>query len=129
MRCNGRMKREHRLRKKEDFQSVFKSGKSVANRQFVVYTLAKSDQSPTRFGLSISKKIGNAVTRNRIKRLVKEVIRLQMDQIQSHHDVVIIARKPAAEMTFHEIDKSIRHVFKIAGLMRPQQRRINSVKR
>ncbi|AOM81407.1 ribonuclease P protein component [Salisediminibacterium beveridgei] len=112
------MKKEHRLRKNEDFQSVFKSGKSVANRQFVVYTLAKPGQGPSRFGLSISKKIGNAVTRNRIKRLVKEVIRLQIHEMPSDMDVVIIARKPAAAMDFHDIKKSIRHVFQIAGLMK-----------
>ncbi|ADI00807.1 ribonuclease P protein component [Salisediminibacterium selenitireducens] len=120
------MKKEHRLRKNEDFQTVFKHGKSVANRQFVVYTFDRNDQDPSRFGLSISKKIGNAVTRNRIKRLVKEVIRHQLDHLPLGQDVVIIARKPVATMDFHDVNKSIHHVFRVAGLMNRNVRQSRS---
>lgn len=60
------MKKRNRLKKNEDFQKVFKHGTSVANRQFVLYTLDQPENDELRVGLSVSKKIGNAVMRNRI---------------------------------------------------------------
>ncbi|MGJ9385295.1 ribonuclease P protein component [Salipaludibacillus sp. CF4.18] len=112
------MKREYRLKKNEDFQHVFQRGYSVANRQFVVYQVKKVDQTTIRFGLSISKKIGNAVMRNRIRRLMKEVLRELTDKCHQDRDVIIIARKPVADMDYHEIKKSLNHVLKVAKLQK-----------
>ena len=55
------MRKEYRVKKNKDFQEAFKKGKSVANRQFVIYTLKKPDQNHFRIGLSVSKKIGNTL--------------------------------------------------------------------
>lgn len=112
------MKKEYRLKKNEDFQHVFQRGYSVANRQFVVYQVKVDQQETIRFGLSISKKIGNAVMRNRIRRLMKEVLRVESDKCHQDRDVVIIARKPVAEMDYHEIKKSLNHVLKVAKLFK-----------
>ena len=79
------MKKEYRIKKNKEFQEAFKKGKSVANRQFVVYTLKKPDQDHFRIGLSVSKKIGNAVTRNQIKRYVSQVFH-ELDG-QLHNDI------------------------------------------
>ena len=65
---NGYMNKRQRIKKNEDFQKVFKKGKSFANRQFVVYCMNKEQQEAFRIGLSISKKVGNAVTRVQVKR-------------------------------------------------------------
>ena len=61
------MKKSYRVKRDKDFNAIFKSGQNVANRKFVIYRLSK-DQPHFRVGLSVSKKLGNAVTRNRIKR-------------------------------------------------------------
>ena len=63
------MRKEYRVKKNKEFQEAFKNGTSVANRQFVVYTLKKPDQKHFRIGLSVSKKIGNAVTRNQNQKI------------------------------------------------------------
>ncbi|MCS0543524.1 ribonuclease P protein component, partial [Aeromonas veronii] len=55
------MKKEYRIKKNQDFQTVFKSGKSSANRQFIVYVYERDELEHFRIGLSVSKKIGNAV--------------------------------------------------------------------
>ena len=66
------MNKRQRIKKNEEFQQVFKNGKSFANRQFVVYCYRKEEQAEFRVGLSVSKKVGNAVTRNRIKRYLRQ---------------------------------------------------------
>ncbi|WP_077620114.1 ribonuclease P protein component [Bacillus sinesaloumensis] len=107
------MKKEYRIKKNQDFQTVFKTGKSTANRQFVVYVLQKEEQDHFRIGLSVSKKIGNAVTRNRIKRLIRQFF-LEHKMLVKERDYVVIARKPVAEMSYEEVKKSLLHVLKLA---------------
>ncbi|MFL6558349.1 MAG: ribonuclease P protein component [Bacillus sp. (in: firmicutes)] len=112
------MKKELRIKKNKEFQVAFQKGQSFANRQFVVYSLKKEGQDHYRIGLSVSKKIGNAVTRNRIKRYVRQSIFELNDQLAPGNDYVIIARKPAAEMDFFEVKKSLTHVLKVGKVLK-----------
>jgi len=112
------MKKELRIKKNEDFQAVFRKGRSFANRQFVVYSLEKEGQDYFRIGLSVSKKIGNAVMRNQIKRYIRQSIFELKDQLAVGNDYVIIARKPAAEMDFFEVKKSLTHVLKVGKVLK-----------
>lgn len=107
------MNKQQRIKKNKEFQRIFKKGKSFANRQFIVYVL-KSDQPEFRVGLSVSKKVGNAVTRNRIKRYIRQTFLERKDDLMQNADYVIIARQQAAEMDFHESKKSLEHVLRIA---------------
>ncbi|UTL72764.1 ribonuclease P protein component [Bacillus halotolerans] len=109
------MKKRNRLKKNEDFQKVFKHGTSVANRQFVLYTLDQPENDEPRVGLSVSKKIGNAVMRNRIKRLIRQAFLEERDRLKEK-DYIIIARKPASQLTFEETKKSLQHLFRKASL-------------
>lgn len=111
------MKKGYRIKKNTEFQAVFKKGRSVANRQFVIYILDKDQQENFRIGLSVSKKIGNAVTRNRVKRYIRQVFHELEDQIKDHKDYVIIARKPVADMNYHEVRKSLEHVLKVGKVL------------
>ncbi|HHW36649.1 MAG TPA: ribonuclease P protein component [Bacillales bacterium] len=108
------MNKRNRIKKNDEFQAVFKRGVSVANRQFVIYMLEKPEQIEMRIGLSVSKKIGKAVVRNQIKRYVRQVFLELKEDLKQNVDYVIIARKPTAEMNFHETKKSLMHVLKIA---------------
>lgn len=107
------MKKAFRIKKNNDFQAVFKKGNSVANRQFVIYILNKEEQKNFRIGLSVSKKIGNAVKRNQIKRYIRQVFHEFSDRIMTGKDYVIIARKPVADMDYHTVKKSLEHVLKL----------------
>jgi ribonuclease P protein component len=106
------MRKEQRVKKNSEFQEIFKKGTSVANRQFVLYILKKEEPQPFRIGLSVSKKIGNAVVRNKVKRYIRQVFLELKEEVKEGHDYLIIARKPAAEMDFHEVKKSLTHVLK-----------------
>lgn len=111
------MNKRQRIKKNEEFQKVFKKGKSFANRQFVVYVLPKQQQQEFRVGLSVSKKVGNAVTRNRIKRYLRQSLLELKDDVRQNVDYVIIARHGAAALDFHETKKSLMHVMKIAKVL------------
>lgn len=112
------MHRTHRLRKNEEFQIVFQQGTSAANRQFVVYTLRKEGQAAFRVGISVSKKIGNAVTRNRVKRYVREAIASLEEQIDDAYDLVVIVRQGTEELTLAELRRSLLHVLKRANVVK-----------
>ena len=115
------MNKRQRIKKNEEFQKVFKKGKSVANRQFVVYSLKKEGQTEFRVGLSVSKKIGNAVTRNQIKRYIRQTFLELKDDVRQDMDYVIIARNQAATLDFHETKKSLEHVLRIAKVLNKKQ--------
>ncbi|ANU14640.1 Ribonuclease P protein component [Planococcus halocryophilus Or1] len=107
------MNKDQRIKKNKEFQHIFKKGKSFANRQFIVYVL-KSEQPEFRVGLSVSKKVGNAVARNRIKRYIRQTFLELKDDLLPNADYIIIARPQAATLDFHESKKSLEHVLKIA---------------
>lgn len=104
------MKKEFRIKKNSDFQFVFKQGKSFANRQLVIYYVKKQDQEHFRIGLSVGVKIGNAVTRNRIKRYLRQAFQELDEHILFPHDIVIIARQPTKNMGYLEIKRSVTHL-------------------
>lgn len=113
------MKKAYRVKKEADFQKVFHQGKSVANRQFVVYVLDKPDQNHFRVGISVGKKIGNAPVRNAIKRKIRHAL-MEFDQkseLKHNKDFLVIARKPTADMSFFEVKKSLNHVLRLAKMM------------
>ncbi|WP_068675952.1 ribonuclease P protein component [Oceanobacillus sp. Castelsardo] len=104
------MKKRFRIKNNEEFQFVFKKGKSFANRQLVIYYIEKPEQNHFRVGLSVGKKIGNAVTRNRIKRYLRQAFQELEQQIRYPHDIVIIARNQTKNMGYEEVKKSLTHL-------------------
>lgn len=112
------MKKKFRIKKNEEFQQVFRQGESFANRQFVIYILTKNDQDYFRIGLSVSKKIGNAVMRNQIKRYIRQSFLEMKDDLRTQRDYVIIARKPAADMSFSEVKSSLAHALRKGKAMK-----------
>ncbi|TBL77468.1 ribonuclease P protein component [Paenibacillus thalictri] len=111
------MEKEHRLTKREYFDRVYRYGKSTANHQFVAYYLKRGKGEPFRLGVSVSKKLGNAVVRNRLRRLMKEIVRLNAERIAPEYDIILIARKPVVGIEYKEMEKNLLHVVKRAGLL------------
>lgn len=107
------MEKAYRIKKNSDFQFIYKKGKSVANRQFVVYTKSNKNEDHFRLGISVSKKLGNAVVRNRIKRAIRENFKVHKEDILPL-DIIVIARQPAKDMGTLQIQASLEHVLKIA---------------
>ncbi|MFD2368942.1 ribonuclease P protein component [Brevibacillus sp. GCM10020057] len=112
------MHRSHRLKKNEQFQAVFQRGSSAANKQFVLYTARQEGQAAFRAGISVSKKIGNAVIRNRVKRLIREAVARLEPVIPTGVDLVIIARPGVELMSLEAIEQSLLHVMKRAKVIK-----------
>ena len=92
------------LKKSQLFKRVYNHRRSVANRLLVLY-IYKNGIDFNRLGVSVSKKVGGAVVRNRIKRLIKENLRLI--SVSPGYDMVVVVRPAAAEADFHQIGKSL----------------------
>ena len=103
------MKFSESLKKNNDFQNVYRNGKSYANRFLVMYVL-KNDTEKNRIGISVSKKVGNSVIRHHITRLVRESYRLHEDMCNSGLDIVVIARTTARKASYHEVESALLHL-------------------
>lgn len=106
------MKKAYRVKKNSEFQDILHNGKSFANRELVIYYKEKPHQIHFRIGISVGKKLGNAVTRNRIKRYIRESFNQLEDNIKSEVDIIIIARKPTVYMNCNELKKSLSHLLR-----------------
>ncbi len=84
-----------RLSRSADFDRVFRSGRSHAGRELVLYVFPRGDEGNPRLGLSVSRKVGGAVERNRVKRLLREAFALEGTRLPEGTDVVIVARTEA----------------------------------
>ncbi|SOC43894.1 ribonuclease P protein component [Salinicoccus kekensis] len=107
------MKKRFRIKKEQDFKLVFKKGKSYANRQFVVYLGDHPEVAHLRLGISVSKRLGNAVKRNKIKRRIRAFFQQHKDELKPK-EYIVIARNPVSDMDYHQMEKSLLHVLKIA---------------
>ena len=92
-----RLTKSMRLRKRREFLAVQGGGSKVSCRNFLALATRRPDPGPGRIGLTVTRKIGNAVTRNRIRRMVREWLR-RHGWIPAGWDVVIIAREGAATL-------------------------------
>lgn len=104
------MKKRFRIKDNEEFQHIFKNGESFANRQLVIYYLIEANQNHFRVGLSVGKKIGNAVTRNRIKRYLRQSFQELEENIIPTLNIIVIARQPTKHMEYCEMKKSLTHL-------------------
>ena len=114
------MIRCYRIRENERFQQIRRTGQSVSERSLVLCFLP-NDLAYSRFGFSISSRIGNAVERNRLKRRLREICRLRMSTIESGWDLVFIARRPIRGADYHQMDVACARLLRRAHLLNVEQ--------
>ena len=95
----GRLGRADRLRDSREFERVSRQGRRVASGEFVFLMLPVTAGDASRIGISASRRVGNAVERNRIKRAVREWFRRRRDSFPEAWDLVVIARRKCSQMT------------------------------
>ena len=109
------MKKINVIKKSEDFQKIIKNNKSFRSRYFYIYVYRHED-SIYHFGLSVGKKIGNAVRRNKVKRQLREII--SENDYQKNFDCIIIVRREINGATFSEIKEDLNEILRKQNIIK-----------
>ncbi|MFI4978275.1 MAG: ribonuclease P protein component [Solirubrobacterales bacterium] len=119
---NPRSSSRGRLSRSAEFERVYRQGRSTANRHLVLYSFPNPSATSPRLGLSVSRKVGGAVERNRVKRLLREAFAGAQAELRPGQDVVVVARPPVSELAEREglagVDASLGELIIKAGLRR-----------
>lgn len=109
-----------RLSRSAEFERVYRQGRSTANRHLVLYWFPNPSAEKPRLGLSVSRKVGGAVERNRVKRLLREAFAHAEEGLLPGHDLVVVARPAAGELAEREglagVDAALSELIAKAGL-------------
>jgi ribonuclease P protein component len=120
--ADGARRKRRRLSRSGEFERVYREGRSHASRHLVVYAFprAEGDDSEPRLGVSVGRKLGGAIERNRMKRLLQEAFWSNAEELHEGHDFVIVARPAAGELARQggeqAIEAELREVLAQAGL-------------
>lgn len=112
----ARFPRAARLTRRSEYDAVFRSGKKIAGRYFICY-LVRNDGQGCKIGLVVSRKVGGAVVRNRIKRQLREFFRTHQDAIDGPVAMVFIARPGAAQLRGPECVDALGTLLKRGGVL------------
>ena len=105
------------IRKNIEYLNVYHHGKSYANKYLVMYVL-ENQMCNNRYGITVSKKVGNSVVRHRVTRLIRESIRLNEKQFAGGHDIVIVARNTVMGKKYQDIESALLHLGRLHKIVK-----------
>jgi len=108
------LQKELRMNKKANFKKVFANGRSYTSKHVVIYIFRGQ---PVKYGIIASKKIGNAVKRNRAKRLLREIIRFNFPCLTEDCQMIFIARWGINGASYQEVERSVLYIWRKAGIL------------
>ena len=108
------------LKQNSDFRRLYAKGRSSANRFLVLYC-RRNGRGVNRMGYTVSSKLGGAVVRNRVRRRLREIARLNMPELKTGWDVVVVARSRAVAASYAELDRAYRDACAALGLLREEE--------
>lgn len=109
-----------RLKRNRDFVRVRQKGKPYRCPFFILFALPNTGDHLSRIGISASKRVGNAVARNRAKRQYRELFRINRHQLRSGSDLLLSIRKPSTKASFQELEQRFLQAIEYLRLMRPK---------
>jgi len=102
--------KDDRLLKRSDFLFLSNRGKRIHNRKFIAY-ICKNDLNRCRLGLTVTRKVGKAVKRNRIKRLAREYFRQNRHIFSDHWDISLIAKRESVDISNKALLSDLENIF------------------
>ncbi len=108
-------RREH-LTRRVEYLAACREGNKWVGRAFVCF-IARREGQGRKFGFAVSRKVGKAVVRNRVKRYLREVYRTHRPRLADDIHVVVIARPEAAKLDYHQCSDAIRRLFRDGGVL------------
>lgn len=114
------VKRINALKRKKDFRYTYRTGKSVQHRLFSCI-VARSRLEVPRVGITVSKKQGNSVIRNRIKRRIREAVTPLIPELTGNKNIILVARNGICEVPFEELQAAVRMVFERANVLKREE--------
>ena len=112
----GILRREYSLRRNKEFRYVYRRGKSVSDRYFVLIYI-KTKTPHLKVGFSVSKKLGNAVHRNKLKRRMKEAFFSMLNEVSKKSMIVFVPKESARNLEYTLIKESLAKLIRKAGLV------------
>lgn len=117
-------RRRRRLSRSADFDRVYREGRSHASRYLILYSFPRAGTSEPRLGVSVGRKVGGAVDRNRVKRLLREAFWAHAEVLPADHDFVVVARPDIAALADERgeagVAEELRAVLAGAGIAGPR---------
>lgn len=110
------LSRDFRIRHNKEYRRIYAGGRRFSNRAGLIYVV-KTKREPVRIGFVTTKHIGNAVARNRARRLMKEVYRLHRHELSPHCEAVLLAGVFLTTATYGEAEKALLALWRKAGMM------------
>ena len=108
------------IKKNRDFRRLYAKGKTAANAYLAVYC-RKNRTACNRLGLTVGTRVGKAVVRNRVRRLIRESYRLRETQIKKGYDLVVVARTRSSGATYWQIDAALAALLRKIGLCEAEE--------
>ena len=115
------MKKNYRIKKSEDIEQIIKHKHSVGNKNYIIYIKENSEAKHFRLATSVSKKLGNAVVRNRQKRLIKEVFNKYKEMILPF-DIFVIARNNSTTLELPEVENNLVYLLKKINVLNKENK-------
>jgi ribonuclease P protein component len=110
------LKRRYRLRRREDFQRLRHEGTTLPHKTLLL-SISPNPLGHNRYGFVVSRQVGSAAARNRVRRLLQEVVRALHSSMEAGFDVVVVARRDLVGKRYEDIFRTVQQMFRQAGLI------------
>ena len=114
------LKRINRLKKRYQFNYVYKSGEHFSGEHMVLYVVSSKTKN-IKVGLAVTKKIGHAVVRNRVRRKLREIIKKQVPTLKQNYNIIVVARENISEASFDKLSAEFLKLLKKANLIQDEE--------
>lgn len=117
------LKRINRLRKRYQFQYIYRSGKFVSEKAVTLH-YASSKNKDIKVGFAVTKKIGHAILRNKIRRRLREIVRKYLPNLKQNYNIIIVAKEQIVQTQFNDLELQIVNLLKRADLFKNDEKNI-----